>query len=110
MNPKGWFSLVFILLFAAFLFFARKAKYDEFHKAEIKGKIDTIYRYRDYVMIYVNNIEYRIIPVPLDHNGVSIYDVGSKGDSLIKSAGRDTFIVKHQGGLPSTSLYTVKTH
>lgn len=94
-----------IIAFGLFLFMARISKYHDFHDAKIEGKINTFYRYRDYVMVHVKGVEFRIIPVSL--NGIGRFDNTAKvGDSIFKPAGRDTFTLIHHGG--ETVYYTVK--
>jgi len=44
---KKLLILIPLIAFALLLFLARIGKYNDFRKAEINGKIDTIYRYRD---------------------------------------------------------------
>lgn len=101
--------LIFIpvLAFALFLFLARYGKYNEFHKAAISGNIDTIYRYRDYVMIHVNKIEYRIIPISLSISQ-SLDGVAKIGDRLSKSANNDTLELIHEGD--EIYYFTVKKY
>jgi len=99
--------LIFIVVIGLFLFLARIGKYNEFHKANIEGSIDTIYRYRDYVMIYVNKVEYRIIPVSL-RNSPPFFDVAKSGDKLFKSANNDTLQLIHAGD--KLYYYTVKKY
>jgi hypothetical protein len=110
MNPKAWFFLGFLIFFGAFLFFARKGRYDQFHNAAIKGKIDSIYRYRDYVMIFIDSVEYRIIPVAINGAGLRLEEAARKGDSIIKPANNDTLIIKPADDVFARYLYTVKTH
>ena len=102
---KKLFILIPIIAFALFLFLARIGKYNDFRKAEINGKIDTIYRYRDYVMIYVNKVEYRIIPVSLN-NAPQLDNIAKIGDEMHKRAGRDSFTLIHEED--EAFEYTVK--
>ena len=97
--------LIPIVLFGLFLFWARLSKYNEFHTAQIDGPIDTIYRYRDYVMIFVNKTEYRIIPVSLN-NAPQLDVVARKGDSLYKRSGSDSLRLMHESD--EAFYYTVK--
>ncbi len=93
-----------LIVFALFLFFARRAKYQDFRKNAINGTIDTIYRYRDYVMFYVNKNEYRIIPQSV--NLVRRFDdIAKRGDTIYKAPGQDTIKLTHHG---SRYLYTVQ--
>ena len=94
-----------LIAFALFLFWSRLSAYYSFRDAKIEGKIDTFYRYRDYVMIYVKGVEFRIIPVSL--NGSGRFDDAAKiGDSIFKPTGKDTFTLVHHGD--ETVYYTVK--
>lgn len=99
--------IIFIVVLGLFLFLARIGKYNEYHKANIKGSIDTIYRYRDYVMIFVNKVEYRIIPVSLC-NSPPFFDVAKSGDNLFKSANNDTLRLSRAG--EELYYYTVKKY
>jgi ACT domain-containing protein len=92
---KKFWVLIPIVLFGLFLILARIGKYNEFHKAEISGKIDTIYRYRDYVMFYVNKVEYRIIPVSLN-NSPQLDNLAKIGDEIHKRADSDKFTLIHE--------------
>ncbi|MDB5133739.1 MAG: hypothetical protein JWP37_342 [Mucilaginibacter sp.] len=104
---KKLLILIPIILFGLFLFLARIGKYNDFHQAKISGKIDTIYRCRDYVMIYVNKVEYRIIPIPLN-NLPPLDAVAKSGDKLFKSANNDTLRLVHAGD--ELYYYTVKKY
>ncbi|OCX54588.1 hypothetical protein BEL04_10175 [Mucilaginibacter sp. PPCGB 2223] len=87
---------VFIILFAGFLILSRRGKYSEFHHDKIDGAIDTIYRYRDYIMLTVNKKEYRIIPQSI--NSTEWFDhVAHPGDTVHKAADRDTLTLSHLG-------------
>ena len=103
---KKFLILIPLIAFALLLFLARIGKYNDFRKAEINGKIDTIYQYRDYVMIYVNKIEYRIIPVPLNNYAPQLDKLGKIGDEIHKRADSDTFTLIRDGDEAFT--YTVK--
>lgn len=102
---KRFIYLLFIIALTAFLFWSRISKYNEFHDSKIDGKIDTIYRYRDYVMIYVNNVEYRIIPVCLNGD-YPLNRIARKGDYAFKNKGSDTLNLLHEGD--EGFQYTVK--
>ena len=93
---KKLLILIPIIVFFLFLFLARIGKYNDFHKAEINGKIDTIYRYRDYVMMYVNQTEYRIIPISLI-SAPQLDIIAKKGDEIHKKADADSFTLIHDG-------------
>ena len=99
------YMFIFISLFVLFLIGARLSKYYEFRSAKIDGTIGTIYRYRDYVMIYVNGIEYRIIPVSLN-NAPRLDAIARVGDSLYKQAGSDSLRLIHESD--EAFEYTVK--
>ena len=103
MNIKMVFGLLCILFFGLFLFFARQSKYKEYHSANINGTIDTFYRYRDYVMLHVNSVEFRIIPISYN-SSLRFDDVAKIGDTVIKSTNNDTLhLIDQQGKF----LYTV---
>jgi hypothetical protein len=96
--------LIFIIAFALFLIIARRGKYEDFYNTNFNGTIDTIYRYRSYVMFYVNKKEFRIIPIALK-NEPELDEVAKIGDSLFKKSNSDTLNLIHQG---SKYLYTVQ--
>ncbi len=89
------FNLLFIAIFGLFLFLARQIKYNSFHKANIEGPINRIYRNKDYVMIYINKVEYRIIPVSL-YSAPRLDIIAKKGDSVFKRPNSDTLMLKHE--------------
>jgi hypothetical protein len=98
--------LVFLAMFAIFLIVARRNAYSHFREAEINGTIDTIYRYRDYVMININKDEFRIIPKPLNRVA-QLDDIALDGDSLFKKSDNDTLNLIHKG---DKYLYTVQKY
>ncbi len=98
-------ALISIIAFAGFLFMIRKGFYYQFHKTRIKGTIDSVYYYKGYFMIYVDSVEYRIIPLPL--KWTPEFTVASKGDSLIKLADSDTLTLKTRH---ETFRYVVQTY
>ncbi|WP_448702940.1 hypothetical protein ACFGVR_11345 [Mucilaginibacter sp. AW1-3] len=101
---RGIGFIIFIVLFGGFLILARRGKYSEFHSDKIDGTIDTIYRYRDYVMFTVNKKEYRIIPQSI--NSTVWFDHRAyRGDTLRKAADHDTLTLLHSG---EQYLYTVQ--
>jgi hypothetical protein len=95
--------LIPIALFALFIFSARRGKYNEYHKAKISGKIDTVYRYREYFMVTVNGVEYRIIPYSSHYPFVA-----RKGDVIYKEANKDTLSLLHEED--ELFYYTVKKY
>lgn len=102
---KKYLMLILFIAIISFCYLVRLAKYYDFHKAEIHGRIDTVYRYKDYVMIYVDNNEYRIIPVSLNPK-YPFDEMAKVGDTLDKPANRDTFTLIHEGDEAIT--YSVK--
>jgi len=86
--------IIFVLAFAAFLFFARRWKCNEYNQSAINGAIDNIHRYRDYVMITIDGQEFRVIPVPVD-NRYRLDAIAQIGDSILKKANADTLLLKH---------------
>lgn len=102
---KRIWIIIPIILFGLFLFLARYSKYKDFHNANIDGRIDTIYRYRDYVMIDIDKVEFRIIPVPL-YNEEQLDMIAKIGDTVKKAANSDNFILLHEGD--EAFEYTVK--
>lgn len=105
MDKRFYLIIIGLVLFVSFLFSARKGKYDEFHKAKINGKIDTLYRYREYVMLFVGSEEYRIIPVSLSTN-TPLDKLAAKGDYVNKNANSDTLSLTHEGD--EVFYFTVK--
>lgn len=103
---KRYALIILLIFFLLFLLFARIAKYKEFHKATISGKIDTVYRYKEYVMLYVNNVEYRIIPQPL-RGSPALEIVAEKGDEIYKRPNSDLFTLTGKNGV---LLYTVRKY
>lgn len=101
---KKLFILIPIILFGLFLLLARRAKYKEFHNANFNGTIDTIYRYRSYVMFYIDKEEFRIIPIAIG-NESQLDKVAKMGDSLFKKGNSDTLHLIHQG---NKYLYSVQ--
>lgn len=86
---------------------ARITKYKQFHDAEIQGKLESVYRYRDYVMISVNNEEFRIIPISLS-TPANFDEVAKIGDTISKRAGSDRFDLIHEED--EVFLYTVRKY
>lgn len=103
-SVKQFLYIVFIIAFASFLFLARGAKYKEFHETNINGQIDTVYRYRDYVMLFVNKEEFRIIPISISRYD-RFDDIAKIGDSVFKKANNDTLSLIHKN---NRYLYTVQ--
>ena len=101
---KKTLGLIFLAVFALFLVVARRGKYKEFYNASFNGTIDTIYRYRSYVMFYVDKEEFRIIPITLKAEP-QLDDVAKIGDALFKKANNDTLNLIHQG---NKYLYSVQ--
>jgi hypothetical protein len=100
---KKIFSGVILTLTAIIIIVARRNKYLEFHNNYFQGTIDKIYRYKSYVMIDVDNVEYSIIPYPVVGNA-NLDDIAKSGDSLYKHTGNDTLELVHQG---AKTYYTV---
>ncbi|NVM63164.1 hypothetical protein FHW88_001440 [Mucilaginibacter sp. SG538B] len=86
---------------------ARVTKYNQFHDAEINGKLESVYRNRDYVMISVNGEEFRIIPVSLSTTA-NFDEVAKVGDTISKMAGSDKFNLIHEED--EVFLYTVRKY
>ncbi len=105
---KFFLYAIFIIFFALFIFFANKVKYNEYHKACINGKIDTIYRYRSCVMITVKDKEFSIVPIADSINNYIQLDAIAKiRDSVFKATNNDTLHLIHQG---NRFLYTVERY
>ena len=96
--------LIFIIALALFLIIARRVKYKDFYHTNFNGTVDTIYRYRLYVMFYVDKEEFKIIPIALKSEP-ELDEVAKVGDSLFKKANSDTLNLIHAG---NKYLYTVQ--
>ena len=104
---KKTIFLLPLVAFIGFIVFSRLAKYTIFYKANIDGKIDTISRSRDYVMLRVNGVDYSIIPVPTN-NKPHLDEIGTVGDMIFKRANSDTLFLTHTG--TGVLRYTVKKY
>lgn len=96
MKLKPILLLIFFILFGIFLFFSRKAAHNDLNRVSLHGKLDTIYRYKDYVMLFVDSVEFRIIPTAIG-SFEKLDDMAQKGDSIFKKQYSDTLILSHQG-------------
>src|SRR4051812_32517910 len=101
---KKLFILCCVTAVIFVLFVPRVIKYNQFHDAEIYGKLDTIYRSMGYVIINVNGEEYHFIPVSLS-TPASFDEVAKIGDTISKRAGSDSFDLIHEED--EAFLYTV---
>ncbi len=104
---KKTIFLLPLVAFIVLMVFSRLAKYTIFYKASINGKIDTIYRNRDDVMLRVNGVDFSIIPVPTD-NEPWLDHIGKIGDSVFKRANSDSLFLTQIG--TGVFRYTVKKY
>jgi len=87
------FLFLFALIgFAALLYSSKVVKYKSFHDARINGRIDSIYRNKDYVLMRVNKVEYKISPVPLYNSPEFVY-AAKIGDRILKDDDNDGFML-----------------
>ena len=104
---KKTIFLLPLVAFIVFMVFSRLANYTIFYKASINGKIDTIYRNREDVMLRVNGVDFSIIPVPTDNEPWfdHIYNIG---DTVFEQANSDTLFLRQIG--TGGFRYTVKKY
>ena len=101
---KPFYFIVTIAL-CMLLFSLRAVKYKEFHDAQIHGKIDSFYHYRDYLIVRVDNIDYKIMPTPL-YNSPPFETVAKIGDLILKDDDTDGFMLLRNNN--EAFQYTVK--
>ncbi len=104
---KKTIFLLPLVAFIVFMVFSRIANDTIFYKASINGKIDTIYRNREDVMLRVNGVDFSIIPVPTD-NEPWLEHIGKIGDSVFKRANSDSLFLTNTGA--GVFRYTVKKY
>jgi len=102
--------IIAIVVTAFFLLinFVKTKKYQDFHAAQINGKLDTLYRYREFITIDVNKQAYTINTISGPLSNYNQFDAIAKpGDAVYKLANNDTLNLVHQG---KVYLYTVKKY